>query len=156
MSKKDKVRVITRRYFKKKQGIWVEKVYTYTKDYEKRQVIITKTGKLAKHGQKRIDELLENMTLSQRSEAESYIKQAQDNKERLTDLGLISKIAHNKREKMLINAGSDLQDALAELDATELEYFDERNWQGNIFTNTKGDKFKFEFDYNGSLWTKIQ
>ena len=151
MSKK--LKTVVRRYFSKKKG-WVEKVYTYEKDYNKRTVILSKTGKMTKKGKKRLDEMYENMSLTQKSEAESYVRTAMENNQRLTDQGLLSQIAHNRREKMIINAGSDLQQTLDELNTTELEYFDERNWENNVFTNAQGQKFKFEFNYDGSLWVE--
>ena len=151
MSKK--IKTVVRRYFSKKKG-WVEKVYTYEKDYNKRTVILSKTGKMTKKGKERLDDLYKNMSLTQKSEAESYVRTAMKNNERLTDQGLLSKIAHNRREKMIINAGADLQQTLDELNTTELEYFDERNWKDNVFTNAQGQKFKFEFNYDGSLWVE--
>ena len=152
-----KMKTVVRRYFSKKKGVWVEKTYTYTKDYEQRKVIVTKTGKITKKGQQRIDEMLDNMTFTQRNEAESYIKQAVKQKKRLTDTGLTSKIAKNRREKMLINMGSSLQEALQNLDgATELDYFNEANWNGDIFTNPEtGKQFRFQFDYNGDGWVAV-
>ena len=59
-----KMKTVVRRYFSKKKGVWVEKTYTYTKDYEQRKVIVTKTGKITKKGQQRIDEMLDNMTFT--------------------------------------------------------------------------------------------
>lgn len=151
-----KTRVVTRKYFSKKKQMWVEKTYTYTKDYDKRKVIVSKTGKVTKKGETIIKDMLSDMTLSEKNEAMSYIKQAQKNKDRLTDTGLKSKLAKNRREKMVINMGSSLDEALEILDADELMYFDETNWNGDVFTNPMtGKSFKFVANYEGAQWQQM-
>ena len=144
---------ITRTYYviNKKTG----RKNKVTKKYYKRQMSPVLTFASGKIQEERVQEFLATVDPEDRQDAEDLIRRAHYNKIRMSEKTLRAKLAGNKRVSMVINAGDSLENTLKTLHASEEEFNDDRNWKkGGIFTNSKGETWKFNFRYKGAIWKK--
>lgn len=151
------MKTITRTY-KNKYGITT--TYTYDSNLYGKQstktrnadILITKAGKVYAD---RLADFYDQLSISDRAEAMHIVRRLRAEGERVTGRRVTSIMATDQREKMLINAGYTVAQGVRMLGVSELEYFDDANWEtGSIFVNpfTK-QRFKYNFNYTGdALW----
>ena len=149
-----KVKTVTRKYFSKKLGRLVVKTYQY--DYSNRKtrdknLLVTKSGKIYED---RIEKFVKNMSTTDANEVRRLARKAKVDGKRFTTRTALSQLENDQKVKMLINAGYTFDEGLEELGVTDIEYLDEKNWDGSVFKNPKtGVSLRFVFNYNeGSVW----
>lgn len=144
---------ITRTYYSKKLGTYVTKTYNY--NYKKKrgghsQTLVSKSGVPYKD---RINKLLDSISdPATKADAKAVIRQAIRDNERLTERSLASKIAVDKFEKMLINAGYSIASFEAETGISFSDFSDKSNWSGDTFT-LGGQSYVYKFNYEGNILT---
>lgn len=144
---------ITRTYYviNKKTG----RKNKVTKKYYKSQISPILTYASGKVNEERIQQFLATVDSEHRQDAEDLIKRAAYNHVRMSEKTLRAKLVRNKRISMVINAGDSMENTLKTLHATEEEFNDDRRWKkGGVFTNAKGETWKFQFNYKGAVWKK--
>lgn len=145
------VKTVNRTYYNKKLGKMVTKTYHY--DYKqkrggKSQVLVGKGGKIYKD---RINDLLNSITdPATRADAKARINQSIRDKERLTERSLASKIAYDKHEKMLINAGYTIESFENETGISFKDFSNPANWKDNTLT-VNGITYIYKFNYEGNI-----
>ena len=126
-----------------------------TKKYYKRQMSPVLTFASGKIQEERVQEFLATLDPDDRQDAMDLLKRAHYNKIRMSAKTLRAKLAGKKRISMVLNTGDSLENTLKTLHASEEEFLDDRNWKkGGIFTNSKGETWKFNFRYKGAIWKK--
>ena len=156
----EKLRTITRKYFSKKLGKQVTKTYQYdiskysSRRTKTKELLVTKAGKVHED---RLKEFIKNMSPTEQNEVKRLVINAKSKGKRLTTRSVISQLQDDQRIKMLINAGYTVDEGLAELGVSKLEYLNEENWDGSIFRNPRtGVALQFIFNYNeGSVWQEV-
>lgn len=95
-----------------------------------------------------------------RIQAKTIIKNAHEDKERLTLRSLQSKMAFAKEEKFLINAGYTREGFEAEFGITFEDFEDESNWiidpEGKKRFAINGAIYELVFDYSGQVLKRLQ
>ena len=95
-----------------------------------------------------------------RIQAKTIIKNAHEDKERLTMRSLQSKMAFAKEEKFLINAGYTRESFEAEFGITFEDFEDESNWitdpEGKKRFSMNGMVYELVFDYSGQILRRLQ
>ena len=157
----DRLKTVVRKYYSKKLNKTITKTYTYkaskyakgVRSTKRSEILITKSGKVHKE---KLDEFLSGLSFTLQNEAKKYI--AKYKGERITTRRLQSLLSGDQREKMLINAGFTLEEGLKELGVTEEQYFNDKNWDGSIFTNPNNKRrFEYRFNYNeDSVWIPLK
>lgn len=161
------MRTYKKTYVRKKTGEIVTKTYT-TRRVSKMDILVDSEGiDVMSRGKKtRIQRYIESFENPEdRARVKNVIRQLKrDQKfgDEITTRTVESRIARDSRDKMLINAGYTVEEAVRELGTTEEEFYDERNWSrnakgriGSRFTNAAGVTFEFNFRYTGSVWKRI-
>lgn len=134
------------------------KYYYYDKNYSKtkKNILITKGGKIYENRINNFIDKQDFVTKNKMRAIVEYYKANTNRTENLNERRLKSIVARDRREKMIINAGQELNDILRQLETTEEEYFNEDNWKNNVFTNSNKKSFKFIFNYNNdALFRRI-
>lgn len=107
--------------------------------------------------QANVDKFLASIDPKDRQDAIDLINRAAYNGVRMYAKTLRAKLSRTKREMMVLNTGYTMEQSLKELDATEEEFFNEKNWRkGGIFVNSKGESYKYRWGYVGSIWEKVE
>lgn len=95
-----------------------------------------------------------------RIQAKTIIKNAHEDKEKLTLRSLQSKMAFAKEEKFLINAGYTRASFQEEFGITFEDFENEKNWIEGLDGKKKfvmnGQIFELVFDYSGQVLRRIQ
>lgn len=142
---------VKRTWFSKKQNKYITKEYEYT--YKQRRggkskVLVGKNGKVYKD---RINDILNDIQdPATKADARARIKQAIRDKERLTERSLASKIATDKYEKMLINAGYSIESFEEETGINFKDFSNKSNWNGDTFI-FGGKIYTYQFNYEGNI-----
>jgi hypothetical protein len=149
------VRKVKRTWFSKKQNKYITKEYEYKykqKRGGKTKVLVGKNGKVYKD---RIDDVLNDIKdPATKADARARIKQAIRDGERLTERSLASKIATDKYEKMLINAGYSIESFEEETGISFKDFSDKSNWTGDVFT-LGAVSYAYKFNYEGNILTVV-
>lgn len=149
------VRKVKRTWYSKKQNKYVTKEYEYTykqKRGGKTKVLVGKNGKVYKD---RINDVLNDIKdPATKADARARIKQAIRDGERLTERSLAAKVATDKYEKMLINAGYSIESFEDETGISFKDFSDKSNWNGDIFT-LGAVSYVYKFNYEGNILTTV-
>lgn len=153
---------IKRTWWSKSQGKYITKVYEYetvktasgkvtTKARSRRsKLIIGKNGVY----EDRLKELLNTTNdPAMRAEIKAKVRESLRKGEKLSVKSLLSKISESKIEKAFINAGYTEQEILDEIGIERSELFNEKNWDGSVFT-FGGNVYDFQFSYTGNVLVK--
>lgn len=138
-----KIKTVTVRYTSKKTG--KTKVYTYTygaqKYKAKQNILVTKKGKANKKAIEKVYNSIKDS--ADREDFKRFVTWYTNPKNKidkaLTERSIRSRLAKDKREKMIINAGYELEDVLNELGMSEEEYFSDSSWNGDKIVNSRGE-----------------
>ena len=70
---------------------------------------------------------------------------------------IFASFTKNRLMAMLANTGYSIDELALLTNSTETELLDTSNWSENwsIYINDNGEKYKFEFRYNGSVFVKL-
>ena len=121
-----------------------------------RQISDVLTFKNGNIRQAKVDKFLASIDAKDRQDAIDLINRAAYNGVRMYAKTLRAKLARTKREMMVLNIGYTMEQSLKELNATEEEFFNEKNWRkGGIFVNSQGQAYKYQWGYVGSIWKKV-
>ena len=149
------VRKVKRTWYSKKQNKVITKEYEYNykqKRGGKTKVLVGKNGKVYKD---RINDVLNDIKdPATKADARARIKQAIRDGERLTERSLASKVATDKYEKMLINAGYSIESFEEETGISFKDFSDRTNWNGDIFT-LGAVSYVYKFNYEGNILTTV-
>lgn len=149
------VRKVKRTWYSKKQNKYITKEYEYNykqKRGGKTKVLVGKNGKVYKD---RINDVLNDITdPATKADARARIKQAIRDGERLTERSLAAKVATDKYEKMLINAGYSIESFEDETGISFKDFSNKANWNGDVFT-LGSVSYVYKFNYEGNLLTTI-
>lgn len=132
-------------------------LHPYGARRDKSAVLIGSDGR--QYHQK-IQALLDRITdPGQRAQVKTIIKNAHEDKERLTIRSLESKIAFSKERKFLINAGYTRESFEREYGISYDEFEDEDNWitvDGKKYFVHNGMTYDLFFDYSGHVLRRVQ
>lgn len=149
------VRKVKRTWYSKKQNKVITKEYEYNykqKRGGKSKVLVGKNGKVYKD---RINDVLNGITdPATKADARARIKQAIRDGERLTERSLAAKVATDKYEKMLINAGYSIESFEDETGISFKDFSDRTNWNGDVFT-LGSISYVYKFNYEGNILTAV-
>lgn len=156
-----KVKIIKRRYFSKKLGIFVEKEYKYSGTSRKGLTIVYKGGKINKKNYEAVKEAIRNnpnyseqQKRTALADFESLIKERHQNKKRLTTTGLEGRRQKNDIDRLLANAGYTSKEAAQELGISEKEILNPKNWMNGQFTSG-GKKWNISWSYTSSIFKEV-
>ena len=152
--KNNHVRIIRRKYTSKKTGR--TKIYEYkydvykvqgrTKHRSKRNVVYR--GKLTKYGQEWVKEYSKGLDISDKNELAARVLSAERNHKTVSETSFKSMLSENRTARYIYNMGGDIDDISRELNVSERELVNEKNWDFNknvlIIGNTM---YQFYFDY---------
>lgn len=159
---------VTRRY-RKKDGTLVEKTYEYgsyyrPKDSTKGYNLITKSksGKVSVR-RKNVEKLKKEIDLDDRftdaekkwmkNDLETQVELRAKSGKTLTSTGYMGTLTSTKADKFFANMGRSTDDIAAEMGVDEDVLRDEKNWDGDSFTDpATGIAYFFDFKYVGTLW----
>ena len=131
--------------------------HPYGKRRDKSGVLIGSDGR--QYHQKIKDVLDSIKDPGARIQAKTIIKNAHDDKERLTLRSLRSKMAFTKAEKFLINAGYTRATFEEEFNISFDEFEDEDNWfidpEGKKRFSANGIVYDLVFDYSGQVLRRL-
>lgn len=154
-SQSNKVKVVKRRYYSKKQAKWVTKEYTYKASQlrSRKTYIINSKGKVNQSALKR----LVDRGVGTKFEIETNIQsQLAQGKVSISEERLEASITHNRIEGMFANAGMSVDTAAKEINTSVDALYDKSNWNDGVFTDPKtGKSYKFEFNYEGNVFEEI-
>jgi hypothetical protein len=149
------VRKVKRTWYSKKQNKIITKEYEYNykqKRGGKTKVLVGKNGKVYKD---RINDVLNDIKdPATKADARARIKQAIRDGERLTERSLAAKVATDKYEKMLINAGYSIESFEEETGISFKDFSDKTNWNGDVFT-LGATTYIYKFNYEGNILTTV-
>lgn len=149
------VRKVKRTWYSKKQNKVITKEYEYNykqKRGGKTKVLVGKNGKVYKD---RINDVLNDIKdPATKADARARIKQAIRDGERLTERSLAAKVATDKYEKMLINAGYSIESFEDETGISFKDFSDKTNWNGDVFT-LGAVSYVYKFNYEGNILTAV-
>lgn len=150
---------VTRTYYSKTLKKYVTKTYTYdSKKYSKTK----RTGRdlllVGEHGKKyndRINKLLNSIeNPAQRFQVEAKINAFANNKEKLTERSLLSRLENDKAKRLLVNLGYTIDDFEKEYNISFADFSDADNWSNNIIT-VAGVSYQLVWDYYNSILKRI-
>ena len=131
-------------------------LHPYGKRRDKSPVLIGSDGR--QYHQK-IAALMESIKdPGAKAQIKVILRNAHEDKERLTLRSLESKLAFSKERKFLINAGYDEETFEQEYGITFDEFTDEDNWiivDGKKYFRHKGRTFEMFFDYSGRVLRRV-
>lgn len=132
--------------------------HPYGKRRDKSGVLVGSDGR--QYHQKIEDVLSSIRDPGARIQAKTIIKNAHEDKERLTMRSLQSKMAFAKEEKFLINAGYTRESFEAEFGITFEDFEDESNWiidpEGKKRFSMNGMVYELVFDYSGQILRRLE
>ena len=154
------MRRVTRTYWSKRKGQFVTKVYQYKDRSRRSKTLVGKNGRLHK---KNIQELIDRIDASSRSEADKITLKSDlrdlvnirhQNKKKLTEAGFISKVTidrDDKVKKFFINAGYSPAEFAEEIGEDEDDVLNLDNWRnGELIIGDR--RFKFNWTYSGEFY----
>jgi hypothetical protein len=167
-------KIVKRRYYNKTLGEYVTKTYEYDKSgsdksgsgknyysdvkkRSKRSLLIVGTGK-NKIYQDRLESLLSQTDdLAVKADIMGRVREAEAKGLKLSERSLISAISGNKIEKMIINTGYSVEDLAKELNVTEDQLLNQKNWQkGGIFNAPGGKQYQYKHGYTGRVMRVVK
>lgn len=156
-----KMKTIIRKYWSKKKGDWVTKIYTYEGKSRRGKVLVSKSGQVNKKNVEEYKQQIENSNVYTEAEKRmlkadlnNLIRQRSKNKQKMTTTGFEGYEAETKIERFFVNAGYSVEEAAEILGVSEEEIYDKRNWQGNVLT-VSGQSYEIKFNYTGSLFQPL-
>ena len=148
---------VVRKYWSKKQGKQIVKVYEYKHKSTRKPTLVGKNGKVnTKNVNKYKQEIMSdpNLTPSQKrtivNDLDAVIKDRKATGKKLTVAGFEGHRARNEVDRMFANAGRDIDDVAAEHNIDPNALRNTKNWNGNQFT-WNGETWTFKFSYTGDL-----
>lgn len=133
------------------------KIHHYGARRDKSMTLIGKDGRRM---HKNIEAVLSAITdPGARAQAKTYIKNAHEDKERLTLRSLEAKMAFSRERKFLINAGFTEESFQEEYGFTYSDFEDEDNWvvdaEGRRRFVWKDKVYDLRFDYSGRILERV-
>lgn len=133
------------------------KIHRYGKRRDKSPTLIGKDGRRL---HKNIEAVLNEITdPGIRAQAKTYIKNAHEDKERLTVRSLEARLAFSRERKFLINAGYNEESFEEEYGFTFEDFEDEDNWvrdaEGRRHFTWNNKVYNLRFDYSGRILERI-
>ena len=165
-------KVVTRTYISKKTG--KKKVYKYeyyqykVKKRGTKAKWVTRSakniiyrGKLTKYGQAWLEEYKKGLDLSDRNDLEARILSDERHKRTVKASTMIARMKETKIERYLYNMGGDVRDLSEDLNISEEDILNDKNWVfngdvGHFIFNGTTYEFHFKYKEHSLDWEIIE
>ena len=156
-----KRRTVVRKYYSKKQGKMVTKIYTYEHPSKKGLTLVDKRGRIMHKNIERFKQtIIDNTDYNEAqkrtllADLEAYVEVRHDNKKKLTTQGFLGHQESDAITRFLTNAGYSIEEFAEEADVDIEDVVNPDNWHDNFFI-AAGRTFKFNWTYTGSFFEEV-